>query len=62
MLTMDMAHGAVLVIDMQNDFANTRWYVRAGGIDLSPIQKAIGRTRRVVAAARGANDCLSTRR
>ena len=53
-LTMDLARGAVLVIDMQNDFAAQGGIFGRAGVDLSPIQQAVAPTRRVVRAARNA--------
>jgi ureidoacrylate peracid hydrolase len=53
-VTLDAAQAAVLVIDMQNDFASTGGMFDRAGIDLSAVRRAIGPTVRVLQAARNA--------
>jgi ureidoacrylate peracid hydrolase len=53
-LTMDSAKTAVIVVDMQNDFASKGGIFDRAGVDISGAQKAIGPTAKVLAAARGA--------
>jgi ureidoacrylate peracid hydrolase len=53
-LTIDLAHSAVLVIDMQNDFGAQGGMFERAGIDISVIQRAVDPTRCVIAAARNA--------
>lgn len=48
----DLAHAAVLVIDMQNDFGSEGGMFHRAGIDISMIQRAVAPTRRVIDAAR----------
>jgi ureidoacrylate peracid hydrolase len=50
----DTAKTAVLVVDMQNDFASRGGLCDRAGIDISGIEKAIGPTAKVLAAAREA--------
>jgi ureidoacrylate peracid hydrolase len=50
----DIAKTAVIVVDMQNDFGAKGGMFDRAGIDISGIQKAVGPTARVVAAARAA--------
>lgn len=45
---------ALLVVDMQNDFETKGGIFDRAGIDISPIQKVVGPTARVVASARKA--------
>ncbi len=54
-VTIDLAHSAVLVIDMQNDFGAPGGMFHRVGIDLSAIQQAVPPTQRVVSAARAAD-------
>ncbi len=51
-IAIETARTAVIVIDMQNDFGAKGGMFDRVGIDLSIIQKAIGPTARVLAAAR----------
>ena len=53
-VTFDAAKTAVLVVDMQNDFGAKGGMFDRAGIDISGIQKAVGPTARVLAAARQA--------
>jgi ureidoacrylate peracid hydrolase len=53
-VAIDLAHAAVLVVDMQNDFGAKGGMFDRAGIDLSPIVQAIPPTARVVEAARSA--------
>ena len=50
----DIAETALIVIDMQNDFAAKGGMVDRLGFDIAPIQEAIGPIARVLASARGA--------
>jgi ureidoacrylate peracid hydrolase len=51
-ITIDITKTAVIVVDMQNDFGSKGGMFDRAGIDLSTIQRAIGPTARVLAAAR----------
>jgi ureidoacrylate peracid hydrolase len=51
-ITIDLTRTAVLVVDMQHDFGTTGGMFDRAGIDLSMIQRAIGPTANVLAAAR----------
>src|SRR5437868_193299 len=51
----DTATTAVIVVDMQNDFAAKGGMIDRAGLDISSIQRAIGRIATVVAAARDAS-------
>lgn len=51
-LVIDPAKTAVIVVDMQNDFGATGGMFDRAGIDISMIQKAVGPTASVLAAAR----------
>jgi ureidoacrylate peracid hydrolase len=53
-LAMDIAHAAVLVVDMQNDFGADGGLFARAGIDISAIRAAVAPTARVLAAARSA--------
>jgi len=53
-IAIDTARTAVIVVDMQNDFAAKGGMVDRAGIDISVIQKAVGPTAKVLAAARNA--------
>jgi ureidoacrylate peracid hydrolase len=53
-IPIESAKAAVLVVDMQNDFAAKGGLFDRAGVDISGAQKAIGRTARVLAAARRA--------
>ena len=53
-IAIDTAKTAVIVVDMQNDFGAKGGMFDRAGIDLSGIQKAIGPTASVLAAARQA--------
>ena len=50
----DTAKTAVIVVDMQNDFGAKGGMFDRAGIDISGIQKAVGPTEKVLAAARAA--------
>jgi ureidoacrylate peracid hydrolase len=54
-LEIDLARTAVIVVDMQNDFGAPGGMFARAGIDISKIQRAVGPTERVLAAARGAD-------
>ena len=51
-ITLDPAMTAVIVVDMQNDFGSKGGMFDRAGIDISGIQKAVGPTVKVLAAAR----------
>ena len=51
-ITLDPAMTAVVVVDMQNDFGSKGGMFDRAGIDISGIQKAVGPTIKVLAAAR----------
>lgn len=51
---LDAAKTVVLVVDMQNDFGSKGGMFDRAGIDISGIQKAVGPTAKVLAAAREA--------
>ncbi|HEX9871014.1 MAG TPA: cysteine hydrolase [Candidatus Tectomicrobia bacterium] len=51
-ITIETAKTAVLVVDMQHDFGTKGGMFDRAGIDLSMIQRAIGPTAKVLAAAR----------
>jgi ureidoacrylate peracid hydrolase len=51
-IQIDIAKCAMLVIDMQNDFGAKGGMFDRAGIDISPIERAVGPTVRAVAAAR----------
>jgi len=51
---MDVAHTAVIVVDMQNDFCSKGGLFDRTGINISPVQKAVGPTRKVLSAVRAA--------
>ena len=53
-IAIDAAKTAVIVVDMQNDFGSKGGMFDRAGIDISGIQKAIGPTAKVLAAARQA--------
>lgn len=53
-VTVDAASTAVLVVDMQNDFAAEGGGVDLGGGDISPLRATIAPIARVLTAARGA--------
>ena len=53
-ITFDSSKTAVIVVDMQNDFGSKGGMFDRAGIDISGIQKAVGPTARVLAAARKA--------
>jgi ureidoacrylate peracid hydrolase len=53
-ITFDTAKTAVIVVDMQNDFGARGGMCDRAGIDISGIQKAVGPTAKVLAAARKA--------
>jgi len=50
-ITFDPAKTAVIVVDMQNDFGSKGGMFDRAGIDISGIQKAVGPTAKVLAAA-----------
>ncbi|AIC27896.1 isochorismatase-like protein [Rhizobium etli bv. mimosae str. IE4771] len=51
-ISIDPAHAAVLVVDMQNDFGSKGGMFDRAGIDISGIQAAVAPTARLLAAAR----------
>ena len=51
-IAIDPAKAAVIVVDMQNDFGTKGGMFDRAGIDISMIQKAVGPTAKVLAAAR----------
>jgi ureidoacrylate peracid hydrolase len=51
-IAIDPAKTAVIVVDMQNDFGSVGGMFDRAGIDISGIQRAVGPTARVLAAAR----------
>ena len=51
-IAIDLAKAAVIVVDMQNDFGTKGGMLDRAGIDISMIQKAVGPTAKVLAAAR----------
>jgi ureidoacrylate peracid hydrolase len=51
---MDVATTAIIVVDMQNDFGSKGGMMDRAGINISPIQKAIAPTAKVLAGARQA--------
>lgn len=53
-ITFDIAKTTVIVVDMQNDFGSKGGMFDRAGIDISGIQKAVGPTAKVLAAARKA--------
>ena len=53
-ITFDPAKTAVIVVDMQNDFGSKGGMFDRAGIDISGIQKTVGPTAKVLAAARKA--------
>jgi len=53
-IAIDPARTAVIVVDMENDFAAKGGMFDRAGVDISGAQKAIGPTTRVLAAARAA--------
>src|SRR5437870_6839448 len=53
-LAIGPARSAVIVVDMENDFAATGGMFDRAGVDVSGAQKAIGPTAKVLAAARQA--------
>lgn len=52
---LDLARAAVLVVDMQNDFGAPGGMFHRAGVDISPIQRVVAPTARVIAAAREAS-------
>jgi ureidoacrylate peracid hydrolase len=54
-IAIDTAKTAVIVVDMENDFGSKGGMFDLAGIDISMIQKAVGPTAKVLAAARNAN-------
>lgn len=53
-ITFDTARTAVIVVDMQNDFGSRGGMFDRAGVDIAPIQKVVGPTASVLAAARRA--------
>src|SRR5438552_12501130 len=53
-IAIDTAKTAVIVVDMENDFGSKGGMFDLAGIDISMIQKAVGPTAKVLAAARNA--------
>ena len=51
-ISIDAAKTAVIVVDMQNDFASEGGMMQRAGIDISMIQAAVAPTAKVLAAAR----------
>jgi ureidoacrylate peracid hydrolase len=51
-ITIDCSKTAVVVVDMQNDFAAPGGMFDRAGIDISPIRQALAPTQNVLAAAR----------
>jgi ureidoacrylate peracid hydrolase len=51
-IAIDIAKTAAIVVDMQNDFGSRGGMFDRAGIDISGIQRAVGPTARVLAAAR----------
>jgi len=51
-IAIDRARTVVLVVDMTNDFGSKGGMFERAGIDIAPIQRAVGPTARVLAAAR----------
>ena len=51
-MTLDRMHAAVIVVDMQNDFASVGGMMHRNGLDISEIQAAVAPTARVIHAAR----------
>ena len=54
-VTIDTAKTAVMVVDMQNDFGTKGGMFDRVGINISMIQRAVGPTAKVLAAARRAD-------
>src|SRR6266576_6108261 len=54
-VAIDTAKTAVIVVDMENDFGSKGGMFDLAGIDISMIQRAVGPTANVLAAARNAN-------
>ena len=52
--TIDPSRTAVIVVDMQNDFASEGGAFARAGLDFVPVQNIIAPTTRVLAAAREA--------
>jgi ureidoacrylate peracid hydrolase len=52
--TLEPARTAVIVVDMQNDFASDQGAFARAGLDVAPIRRAVAPTARVLAAARQA--------
>jgi ureidoacrylate peracid hydrolase len=53
-VALDAARTAVVVVDMQNDFASRGGMFDRAGIDISPVQAIVDRTKAVIDAARAA--------
>jgi ureidoacrylate peracid hydrolase len=53
-ITIDLAHTAVLVIDMQNDFGAKGGMFDKAGVDIREVREVIGPTRKVLRVARDA--------
>jgi len=53
-ITIDPAHSAVVVVDMQNDFGSVGGMFAMGGIDISGIRAVVTPTARVLKVARRA--------
>jgi ureidoacrylate peracid hydrolase len=53
-IALDTSKAALIVIDMQNDFASKGGLFEHGGVDITSIQKVIPATARAIAAARTA--------
>jgi ureidoacrylate peracid hydrolase len=51
-LSIDLSRTAVVVVDMQNDFASPGGMFDRAGVDISLIRKTLGPAQKVVAAAR----------
>lgn len=53
-IEIELRKTAVLIVDMQNDFGSKGGMFDRAGIDISGIQRAVGPTKRTLAAARAA--------
>src|SRR4030042_6250104 len=54
-LEIDLKRTAVIIIDMQNAFVSRGGMMELWGNDITPMQKAIAPTRKVIDAARAKN-------
>jgi ureidoacrylate peracid hydrolase len=53
-ITVDVAHAAVIVVDMQNDFCSHGGLLHRAGVNIFTVQKAIEPTQKVLGTARDA--------